>query len=80
MCEALRELMKDEIEEEKRKAVGDATKKLKETAAKELEEARRKAEEAHIKSLMKNMKWTAEKAMAALNIPAAEWADYAARL
>ena len=80
MCEALRELMKDEIEEEKRKAVEDATKELKKTAAKELEEATQKAEEARIKSLMENMKWTAEKAMAALNIPVAERADYAARL
>lgn len=73
MCEALRELMKDEIEEEKRKAVEDATRELKKTTVKELEEV-------HIKSLMENMKWTAEKAMAALNIPASERTDYAARL
>ncbi len=29
---------------------------------------------------MENMEWTAEKAMTALNIPAAEHADYAAGL
>lgn len=50
--------------EQKRKAVEDATKELKQTAAKELEEATQ----------------TAVKAMAALNIPAAERTDYAARL
>ena len=105
MCEALRELMNDEIEEEKRIAVEAATKEIKAEAAMEVAKAEEaaaikvaKAEEAaamevakaakkatdailaNIKSLMENTEWTAEKAMTALNIPAAEHADYAARL
>lgn len=42
MCEALRELMNDEIEEEKRIAVEEATKEIKQVA----EEAEKAAEEA----------------------------------
>lgn len=115
MCEALRELMKDEIEEEKRIAVEAATREIKEAekaakkaekaakeaekaakeaaaievekAAKEVEKATKEAKNtaketalANIRSLMENTKWTAEKAMTALNIPVAEHADYAARL
>ena len=105
MCEALRDLMNDEIEEEKRIAVEAATKEIKAEAAMEVAKAEEaaaikvaKAEEAaamevakaakkatdailaNIKSLMENTEWTAEKAMTALNIPAAEHADYAARL
>ena len=101
MCEALRELMNDEIEEEKRIAVEAATREIKEAAAIEVERAAKEAEKAtkeaekaakeakntaketalaNIRSLMENTKWTAEKAMTALNIPVAEHADYAARL
>ena len=119
MCEALRELMNDEIEEEKRIAVEAATREIKEAAAIEVERAAKAAEKAtkeakeaaaievakatkeaekatkeareakktaketvltDIRSLMENTKWTAEKAMTALNIPVAEHADYAARL
>lgn len=102
MCEALRELMKDEIEEEKRIAVEAATREIREAAAIEVAKAEKEAKEAaaievakaekevkkaaretiltDIRSLMENTKWTAEKAMTALNIPAAEHADYAAKL
>ena len=108
MCEALRELMNDEIEEEKRIAVEAATREIREAAAIEVEKAAKEAEKAtkeaqkatkeaekatkeakntaketalaNIRSLMENTKWTAEKAMTALNIPAAEHAEYAARL
>lgn len=108
MCEALRELMKDEIEEEKRIAVEAATREIREAAAIEVAKAAKETKEAKeakeaaaievakaakeikktaketvltdIRSLMENTKWTAEKAMTALNIPAAEHADYAARL
>jgi len=57
MCQALRELMKEEIAEE-----------------------RQQERLQSIKNLMHNTKWTAEQAMAALNIPQAEWADYLAKL
>lgn len=94
MCEALRELMKDEIEEEKRIAVEAATREIREAAAIEVEKAAKEAEKAtkeakntaketalaNIRSLMENTKWSAEKAMTALNIPVAEHAEYAARL
>lgn len=94
MCEALRELMNDEIEEEKRIAVEEATKEIKQVAkeaekaaeikvAKAEREVKKTAKETvltNIRSLMENMEWTAEKAMTALNIPAAEHADYAAGL
>lgn len=45
MCEALRELMNDEIEEEKRIAVEEATKEIKQVA-KEAEKAAEEAEKA----------------------------------
>ena len=94
MCEALRDLMKDEIEEEKRIAVEAATREIREAAAIEVQKAAKEAERAtkeakntaketalaNIRSLMENTKWTAEKAMTALNIPVAEHAEYAARL
>ena len=87
MCEALRDLMKDEIEEEKRIAVEAATREIREAAAIEVEKATKEAKNtaketalANIRSLMENTKWTAEKAMTALNIPVAEHAEYAARL
>lgn len=87
MCEALRELMNDEIEEEKRIAVEEATKKIKEDAAREVANAAREVKKTakettltNIRNLMESMELTAEKAMTALKIPAAEHADYAAGL
>lgn len=65
MCEALRELMKDEI----KGAVEEATR-----------ETRQNTVLASIKSLMENTQWTAEKAMAALNIPISERSKYASKL
>lgn len=46
MCEALRELMRDEIEEEKRIAVEAATREIKKAAAIEVEKAEREVEKA----------------------------------
>lgn len=57
MCDALRELMKDVIEEEQQNILLRT-----------------------IKNLMSNMKWTAEQAMSAMNIPAEEWGNYKAML
>lgn len=80
MCEALRELMKEEIEE----AVEKATKEATEKAAKEAEKAIKENEQntvlAGIKSLMENTKWTADQAMAALNVPVSDRPKYALRL
>lgn len=92
MCEALRELMKDEIDETVEKAVEKAVEEAVEKASKEaaekaaieaekaIKENEQKTVLAGIKSLMENTKWTAEKAMAALNIPVSERSKYAARL
>ena len=44
------------------------------------EEGREKERIQSIKSLMDNMKWTAEQAMGALNIPQTEWAGYLLKL
>jgi phosphosulfolactate phosphohydrolase-like enzyme len=68
MCEALRELMKDEIDREKAEA-----------REKAMEEAREK-EISLISNLMETMKFTAEQAMNALKIPAEERQMYASRL
>lgn len=65
MCDALRELMKEEIQEEKDEAV-------KATKDKTLLES--------IKSLMKKMKWTAEQAMDALSISASDQKRYSSML
>lgn len=69
MCEALRELMKDEIKGAVEEAVEEATR-----------ETRQNTVLASIKSLMENTQWTAEKAMAALNIPISERSKYASKL
>jgi hypothetical protein len=80
MCEALRELMKDEIdrevEERSEKARVEA---LKEAREKARAEAREK-EISLISNLMETMKLTAEQAMNALKIPAEERQMYASRL
>lgn len=96
MCEALRELMKEEIEEAVEKATKEAvekatkeatekaTKEATEKAAKEAEKAIKENEQntvlAGIKSLMENTKWTADQAMAALNVPVSDRPKYALRL
>jgi hypothetical protein len=80
MCEALRELMKDEIDREK----AEAREKAREEAIVEArEEARAEAREEKISlisNLMETMKLTAEQAMNALKIPAEERQMYASRL
>lgn len=65
MCDALRDLMKEEIEEE-----------IKEEGNK----ARESAILTSIQNLMDSMKWTAEQAMDALKLPMDDRAKYAARL
>ena len=61
MCEALRELMQDEIEKERA-------------------DERKVAKVDAIKKMMKNLKFSAEQAMQALEIPKKEWAKYSAML
>ena len=65
MCEALRELMKDEIQEEKDEAV---------------EAAKDKTSLDSIKSLMKKMKLTAKQTMDALSISASDQKRYSSML
>ena len=65
MCQALRELMKDEIAEEIAGARAEAS------AVQII---------TNIKELMKNMKWTAEQAMTALGISASDQSKYSALL
>ena len=65
MCQALKELMKDEIAEER---------------AEERAEATADTNLGNIRQLMKNMKWTAEQAMKALGISVADQAKYSAML
>ena len=66
MCwEALRELMKDEIEEAEKKAAEKATENVRMT---------------DIRELMRNLKMTAEQAMQALGIAEQDRAKYAVKL
>jgi hypothetical protein len=69
MCEALRELMKDEIDEAVNTAVNDTTEKV-ETASR-LEA---------IRSIMKNCKFDVEQAMDALDIPQQKRSMYLSKL
>ena len=69
MCEALRELMKDEIERE--------IEEQKQQAALETE---RKISIELIKNLMDSMKWTAEQAMEAMKVPVKDREQYMAGL
>ena len=69
MCQALRDLMKDEIAEE-----------IAEERAEERAEATMDTNLSNIKQLMKNMKWTAEQAMKALGISATDQGKYLAKL
>ena len=68
-CEALRELMKDEIEE----AAKNAAEKATETATESISVK-------HIRELMRNLKMTAEQAMQALGIAEQDRAKYAVKL
>ncbi len=85
MCDALRELMKDEIEAEIARAVEaskkeiEASKKEAEVSKKEAEEAKKQAENASretlqsdIGNLMRNTGWTREKAMRMLGVSFAD--------
>ncbi len=73
MCEALRELMKDEIEseieEKTRRAVLQVERNVR-------QEERRET----IKNLMDSMKWTAEQAMEAMKVPVKDREQYMAGL
>ena len=69
MCEALRELMKDEIEAEVKNAVESG---LAEGRA----EGRAEERIQSIRSLMKNLKLSAEQAMESIDIPKSEYAKY----
>jgi hypothetical protein len=77
MCEALRELMKDEIEAEVRKGKAEG---IAEGIAQGKAEAKAEGSLLAISNLMKSMKLTAEQAMEALGIPADEKASYMAKL
>jgi predicted transposase YdaD len=76
MCEALRELMKDEIDREK----AEVREKAREEAMEEAREEAREKEISLISNLMETMKLTAEQAMNALKIPVEERQMYASRL
>lgn len=65
MCEALRELMKDEIAE---------------ALAESMEKGTDHAILTSVRNLMDTMKWTAEQAMEALKIPPVDRNKYASRL
>ena len=69
MCDALRELMKDEIEEEKSKAIAEGR-------AKGIAEGRAEGKLDSIKALMKNLKISAEQAMEYIGIPKNEYKKY----
>ena len=69
MCEALRELMKDEIERE-----------IEERERKAALETERKISIELIKNLMDSTKWTAEQAMEAMKVPVKDREQYMAGL
>ena len=77
MCEALRKLMKDDIAAE----VADARAKAMEKGMEEgMEKGTDTAIFTSIVNLMDTMKWTAEQAMEAIKVPAADRSKYASRL
>ncbi len=92
MCEALRELMKDEIdkilEEATAKATEEAEAKAAEEAAKAAEEAMEKGMEkgadntiiTSVRNLMETMKLTAEQAMDAIKVPMESRSKYLSKL
>ena len=69
MCEALRELMKDEIERE-----------IEEQKQQAVLETERKISIELVKNLMDSMKWTAEQAMEAMKVPVKDREQYMAGL
>ena len=69
MCEALRELMKDEIERE-----------IEEQKQQAVLETERKISIELIKNLMDSTKWTAEQAMEAMKVPVKDREQYMAGL
>ena len=69
MCEALRELMKDEIAEREQKAALEADQKARQENSIEL-----------IKNLMETMKMTADQAMTAMKISDVDRQEYRAKL
>jgi hypothetical protein len=81
MCEALRELMKDEIDKE----IEERSKKVREVAIAEgraegMAQGRAEEKISLINNLMDTMKFTAEQAMTALKIPVEERHIYASKL
>lgn len=68
MCDALRQLLKEEIEEEKRNAVQSEAQKAE------------RALLGTIKNLMVNLKLSADQVMSAMEIPAEKRAEYRAKL
>ena len=77
MCDALRALMKEEIEEERNKSRESG---MAEGRAEGRVEGRENAILASIQNLMDSMKWTAEQAMDALKLPVDDRAKYVAKL
>jgi len=73
MCQALRELMSDEMEKEFEDGRKEGQKEGR-------EEGQKDAIIENIKSLMQNMKWTSEQAMKALGISDSEQSEYRALL
>ena len=77
MCEALRELMKDEIERE----IEERERKAALQAALQAEQkAKRESTIELIKNLMDSTKWTAEQAMEAMKVPLKDREQYTAGL
>ena len=81
MCEALRELMKDDIDEAVNKAVNEAVAK---TRVEVSEEVSKKTLTNNtldiIRKMMKNLKLTATQAMQVLEIPESEQSMFASML
>lgn len=69
MCDALRQLLNEEIEEEKRNAVQNERQRAEQETLLET-----------IKKLMTNLKMTADQAMSAIDIPIEKRAEYRAKL
>ena len=69
MYNALRELLNDEIEKEKRSAVQTAVQKAEQETLLEA-----------IKNLMGNLKLSADEVMSAMSLPEEKWAEYRAKL
>ncbi len=77
MIDALRDLMKEEIDEIMRNAKIEG---LQEGRQAGLQEGRQENLLENIRNLMANMKWTADQAMSAMSIPAEKWGTYKAKL